>query len=331
MKKSVEDLIEKSRKKDTVILLNQQLADATKEIKDKNRLLELYQVETNPITEIKAPRDNTKNYATALSLLSDFHAEEKVTLMQTNGRNKNTPTIAEKKYEKFFINLTKRITKNQKDVRIDELVLGILGDLIHGFIHEEYIRTNYLTPIEAMLFTIEQLEKGFRYLDKNVGLKRITVVCKVGNHSRTTFKPFIDEEATYSYEYGAYRILQKLFPHYNWIIQDNYFTYLDIYNIKTRFSHGHRVNYQGGVGGVTIPLNKHRLRSDQTKQADLNCIAHFHTAEWSRNTKTLLNGSGIGFNAYAISKGYEPEDPIQQFLLIDSKRGATVNEPILLT
>lgn len=331
-REKIEELIEANRKKDTVTELRTQLSLVTDELVKANRLLETYQIKTNPVTEIKAPTsDKIKNHVAALSLLSDFHAEHKITLESTNGINKHNPTLCERKLEKYFVNLCKRIRQHQKEVIIDDLVIGILGDMIHGFIHEEYLRTNYMTPIEAMLFMIEQLERGFKYLVNNVELKRITIVCKVGNHSRTTDKVYTDEEAIYSYEYAIYKILQKMYPDLNWAIENSYYTYLSIYNKLTRFSHGHEIKYQGGIGGLYVPLQRMRLRVDQQKKADLNCIAHFHTRDFLVNTKTLINGCGCGFDTYALRKGFEPEEPTQQLLLIDSKRGFTVNEPILLT
>jgi hypothetical protein len=331
MKKSTEDLIEKSRKKETIAVLSQQLADVTAELKNKDRLLKLYQVETNPITVIEAPEKSRRDYATALTLLSDIHAEHKITLESTNGINKLTPSITTRRLEVYAINLVKRIKKHQKEVKIDELIIGMLGDMIHGFIHEEYLRTNYMTPNEAMLFVIEQLERVIKHIIDNCDLKRITIVGKVGNHSRTTQKVYTDEEAVYSYEWAIYKILQKIFPKINWVIENSYYSYLKVYDKDVRFSHGHEIKYAGGIGGIYVPLQRNRLRANQIRKAHLDCIGHYHTTDFLRNSGVLMNGSGCGADAYSIRKGFEPEPPMQQFLLIDSKRGFTVNEPILLT
>jgi len=332
MDKHTQELIESNRKKDSVTELKTQLSMVTDELVKANELLKIYNTPLNPITEIKTPKDNKiKDYATVLTLLSDIHAEHKITLESTNGLNKYSLLICGKRIETYFLNLVRRIKKHQKEVIIDELVMGMLGDMIHGFIHEEYLRTNYLTPIEAMMFVIEQLERGLKYLINNVGLKRISIICKVGNHSRQTKKIYTDEEALHSYEWGIYSILRKLFPDLNWIMEVSYFSYFKVYDKQLRFSHGHRIKYQGGIGGISVPLQRNRLRVDQQRKADLNCIAHFHTTEFSRNTRTLLNGSVCGADAYSIGEGFESEPPMQQFLLIDSKRGFTVNEPILLT
>ena len=331
MTKQVEELIERNRRQDTTATLKSNIQTLTDELVKKNELLKLYQLPLNPITEIKTPKADGKDYAAVLTLLSDVHVEHKITYEQTNGINKYSPAIAEKRIETYFINLAKRIQKHQKEVQIDELIIGMLGDMLHGFIHEEYMRTNYLTPIEAMLFAVEQFEKGIKYIIKNVKLNRITIVCTIGNHSRTTQKVYTDEEALYSHEWAIYNILAKLFPQINWMINNSYYSYLKVYDKTIRFSHGHEIKYQGGIGGIYVPLQRNRLRINQIRKAELDCIGHYHTTDFLRNSGVLMNGSVCGADSYSIRKGFEPEPPMQQLLLIDSKRGFTVNEPILLT
>jgi hypothetical protein len=41
-----------------------------------------------------------------------------------------------------------------------------------------------------------------------------------------------------------------------------------------------------------------------------------------------VNGSGIGFNAYAQRIGASPEEPMQGFCLLDKKYGLTIKTPI---
>jgi hypothetical protein len=41
-----------------------------------------------------------------------------------------------------------------------------------------------------------------------------------------------------------------------------------------------------------------------------------------------LNGSLVGYNAYALSHGFKYQRPIQSFTIIDSKYGVTIKAPI---
>ena len=114
------------------------------------------------------------------------------------------------------------------------------------------------------------------------------------------------------------------------IIDNGYFTYYQIYDKTLRFHHGHAFRYAGGIGGLYVPLQRYRLKVNQQRKADLDLIGHWHTTDFLRNTKTLINGSVCGFDAYAMRFGFEPEPPQQQFLIQDSKRGYTINTPIIL-
>jgi hypothetical protein len=272
-----------------------------------------------------------KSEATAIALLSDIHAEERVDKQTVNGLNEFNPDICKKRVINYFVNLRKLIDKERQDVEISKLVLALLGDNIHGFIHTEYMQTNYLTPQEASLFVYEILQNGINYLLEDEKLKEIIVVCKVGNHSRTTLKPYTNEEGKMSYEWGVYKHLNLRYENESrikFIIDDSYFTYLNIYEKKIRFHHGHNVKYNGGIGGLTIPLIKYIFRINQQINADLDCIGHFHTRFSLPNV--LINGSVVGFDSYALKIGARPENPMQTFQLIDSKRGFTVNTPILV-
>ena len=301
------------------------------EIEKKDHLIEAYEsYKIKPIKPIIAKYGKEKEEGTVLSLLSDIHPEERIDFESTNGLNKQTPETSAEKIKKFFLRLVKLSENNRRDIKLDDLVIALLGDNIHGFIHEEYLRTNYMTPIEAMLFVIDELRSGFDFLINHGKFKRIVAICKVGNHSRTTDKIYTDNEALHSYEWAIYKILAKMIPEIEWKIENSYFSYHQVYDKNIRFHHGHGFRYGGGIGGLYVPLQKYRLRINQQRKADLDCIGHWHTADWLRNTKTLINGSVCGFNAYAMRSGFEPEPPTQQFLIIDKKRGFTINSPIIL-
>jgi len=301
------------------------------EIERKEHLIEAYEsYKDKPIKKIVPRYSKHKEEGTVLSLCSDVHIEHKITFENTNGINKQDPESAAEKLKRYFTGLVKLTENNRRDIKLDNLVIGLLGDNIHGFIHEEYLRTNYMTPVEAMLFVIDQFKSGFDFLLNHAKFKKIVVVCKVGNHSRTTDKIYTDNEALHSYEWAIYQMLAKIFPAIEWKIENSYFSYYTVYDKLIRFHHGHGFRYGGGIGGIYVPLQRYRLRINQQRKADLDCIGHWHTADWLRNTKTLINGSTCGFDSYAMRSGFEPEPPTQQFLIIDKKRGFTINSPIIL-
>lgn len=333
MRKELRELIEKHSRKDKNKENEKLLKIAIEENKKLRRIIDAYNDNKDlpSVHNYSSVKTSKKTDAGAMiALLSDIHAEHKITKESTNGYNRSNPDIIKRRLEKYFKNLVKLQNKFSRDIELKTLIWGWLGDFIHGLIHDEYMRTNYMSPPEAVAFVTEELARGLNYILETGCFDKIIIVCKVGNHSRTTEKIFSDDEAVLSYEWIIYQILKEKYPQIEWIIENSYYSYLKIGNKLIRFHHGHEVRYSGGIGGFYVPLNRHRLRANQHKRADLTCLGHFHSADWLRNWQTLINGSVCGYDAYAIRKGFEPEPPQQQLLILDYKRGFTINTPIIL-
>ena len=298
------------------------------EVKKLREVIELYQKIEQPrkALNITPYYTNGVDEATALMLHSDVHIEKRIDLEETNGINKYNPSIAAKRIMTNFVNATKILNK-QQDVKIPHLVIAMLGDIIHGFIHEEYLSSNYMTPIEATIYAYDVYCKALPELEK-LDVKEITFLCKVGNHSRTTKKVYASHELKHSYEYQLYTLLAKKFPHYRWIIEDNYSSYLQIYGKVIRTHHGHGFSYAGGIGGIFPSMLRWIAKQNETKMADLDVMGHWHTS--IRINNALVNNAVCGADAYSIKRGFKAEPPTQQLLLVDKKRGFTVNYPIIL-
>jgi hypothetical protein len=335
----IKDEIHKDRKeiklKEEKAISEKKYKEAVKHISQLEKLLDFKnKTESHKIQSIgiKTSKSNADEQATAIALFSDVHFEERIESKKINGFNDYSPEIATERCKIYFENLAKRIEKERRDVDIENLVFACLGDLIHGFIHEEYLTTNYLTPIEASTGVYEILINGLEFLLKDKAVKQLTFIGKVGNHSRITLKPYSSNEALMSYEWAVYQFLQKNFKNekrIKFILDESYFSYLKVYDKILRFHHGHNVQYRGGIGGLTIPLIKFILRANQQIKADMDFIGHFHTKFNLPNC--LVNGSICGFDSYALKIGAQPEEPVQQFQILDSKRGFTTNTPILTT
>lgn len=60
------------------------------------------------------------------------------------------------------------------------------------------------------------------------------------------------------------------------IIPQSYLSYIQVYDKTIAFHHGHAVKYAGGVGGITISMNKAVAQWNRTRVADIYCCGHFH-------------------------------------------------------
>lgn len=276
------------------------------------------------------PTKFAKEQGTVIALLSDIHGEHKITRAQTNNANQYNLEICEQRLHRYFTNLVKLTQITRKDIMLDNLLWGWLGDMIHGFIHEEYLRTNLLTPIEASLWMTQLLARGIEHVLEAGGFNRITIVCKIGNHSRTTQKVYSDEEAVMSHEWGIYKNLANKYPEVGWIIDESYFTYFNVYDKTLRFHHGHGFRYMGGVGGIQIPLMRYIGKVNRQRRADLDIIGHWHQRSFDATNGFLINGCVSGADPYSIRLGFPIEPPTQQFQILDNNRGFTINAPIML-
>lgn len=260
------------------------------------------------------------NEATAVIVLSDTHIEERVDLDKVNGLNEYNPEIARARIERVMQGALIMVKQQQREIEINTIVLAVLGDIITGYIHEDLVETNYLSPIQACILAREILTNCINLLVANTKCD-IVVVCTQGNHGRTTEKRRVQSYAENSFEYLLYRTLEAHYAENKRVtfrITEAYHNYLDVYGYIVRFHHGDFMQYGGGIGGITIPVNKSIAQWNQAVKADLDVFGHWHQLTFAKNF--ISNGSTIGFNQYAISikAGFEP--PQQAFFLIDKKR-----------
>lgn len=281
--------------------------------------------------EIKPKVNKTLGEATVVVLASDWHIEERVDPDTINGKNEYNLLIAKQRAIEFF-QASLRLTQILgRDVEINTMVLALLGDFITGDIHEELLETAEIEPTRAILEVQKMLASGIQFLLDNSKLN-LVIPCHSGNHARTTGESRHATEAGHSLEYIMYHMLADHFrenKRVRFIIPRSYHSFINVYGTVIRFHHGHNLRYSGGVGGLTIPVNKAIAQWNKTERADIDCFGHWHTKFDGGNF--LCNGSMIGFNAYAVSIKASFEKPSQTLFLVDQKRGKTCVWPIVFS
>ena len=269
--------------------------------------------------------------ATIVVLASDWHIEENVRPEEVNGKNEYTIAIARRRVEEFFQGVLKLSKILGRDVKVDTMILALLGDFISGDIHDELLETTELEPADAVIEAKNMIASGIEFLLKHTKYTFV-IPCHSGNHARTTEKSRNATEAGHSLEYIMYHFLAKHFegnPRVKFIIPRSYHSYVKVYDMKLRFSHGHAIRYGGGVGGPTISINKAIANWNTMEWADIDCFGHLHQRLDGENF--VMNGSVIGYNAYAIRIKAKYQKPSQTMFLIDKKRGKTCVWPVVFT
>lgn len=282
----------------------------------------------------KNTRGPKSTNAVAFMVASDWHVEEVVDPGTVNGMNEYNMRIAKERAEKFFANGLKLVETFQQGTNIKTLVIPMLGDFISNTIHDELAESNEVMPGDALWFAQSLLASGIKFLLENSDLDEIICVCHSGNHGRLTKKVHISTEGGNSLEKYMYRNLAEIFqdePRVKFIIPDGMMSYMEVYDRRIRFIHGHSIKYGGGIGGVHIPVRKALAQWDKIKPADLTLMGHFH--QMIDGGSYLVNGSLIGWNAFAEFVKADYQAPKQAFFLISDHDGGekTAVCPIHLT
>ena len=285
--------------------------------------------DVSPFT-IEPRKGSGTSEGTVVVLASDWHVEERVGA-EVGGLNVYDLDIATSRATQFWQGVLRLTRLLQQDIRIDEILVGLLGDFITGQIHEaENAETNQLTPNLAIVFAQDLIVSGIEFLLNHTQC-RLTFVCHSGNHARTTKRTRFGAENGHSLEFLMYRHLATHFrseKRVRFQIPDGLMSYVDVYGQTIRFQHGHAIKYGGGVGGIFIPANKAVAQWDRAKRADLTCFGHFH--QQVDGGSFLCNGSLIGYNAFALSIKASFEPPRQTLFLMDKRRGRTCTWPVLV-
>lgn len=267
--------------------------------------------------------------ATAVACLSDLHVEERVKPGDTPTGNAFNLAIADFRLGRAFAGIEWLVQMHRERFTIRNLVLWLGGDLGSGHIHEENVETSALTPIATMLWLRPRLVVQMAELVERLQLERLDVVCSYGNHGRDTKKKRYATGAHHSYEWGMYQSLADAFRGDDRIAvhaPPASHQYHRVYDQSLGFHHGDDIRYAGGVGGLSIPLNKAVDAWNEVRRCDSWYFGHWH--QYLTIGRKTVNGSMIGYNGYAMGIKARPEPPQQAFELVDAKRGPTCRSPI---
>ena len=305
--------------------------DLIKELTTTKGALEaLTKLTSEPLPKIKRRElKSGMREATAVFLLSDVHADEDVRAGETPYQNRYNISIADTSVARYFAAVEWLIKFHRHAFQIRDVVLWLGGDLSSGHIHEELKENTSGTPLEMMLWWRPRLVAGIDRLLSDPKIENILVPCSYGNHGRNTHKPYRALGAVHSYEWVLYQFLALHYenePRVKFLADKSAHQYVHVYDWDLHFHHGDEANYQGGVGGITIPLNKATAQWDLAAKCHYHHFGHWH--QYIDTGRIVVNGSVIGFNAYAMSIKATPEPPQQAFYLLDSKRGKTCKSPI---
>lgn len=306
-----------------------ELLEMLHESRERQKFLDEFSAPTRPLKIHRRETTSGLREGTAVVLASDWHIEEVVDPMKIAGRNAYNLDIAQARATRFFQGVEWLANFARNEFTLREIVLWLGGDLMSGHIHEELMETNELSPAETILKLRDMLVGGIDYLLEDPKLECLKIPCSFGNHGRTTQKFRSKTGAENSFEWLLYNVLAWHYekePRVQFAVDKSRHQYVEAYDFRLHFHHGDTVRFWGGVGGLSIPLNKRIPKWDNVLRSDYHHIGHFHQA--IDLGRVLVNGSLIGYNEYAMDQGCDFEPPQQMFYVLDSKRGKCLPTPI---
>ncbi|MFA6594291.1 MAG: hypothetical protein WCT16_03470 [Candidatus Buchananbacteria bacterium] len=270
--------------------------------------------------------------AVAVINCSDWHVGELVDPKTVNGKNSFNVDICRKRVNYLSQNGLRLVDMFAQDVTIDTIMLACLGDFVTNYLHPDNNETNTLAPAPEVVEAYRLLKKLIVFLLDNSKYK-IVIPCCFGNHARMTDKKRNANMVGTSSEYIIYHLLADYFenePRVQFDIAEGMHLYASVFGMKLRLHHGDGINFYGGVGGLEIPLRKSLAQWDKVERVDFDFLGHWHQTKVDWN-KYAVNGSLIGWNAFALKIKADYEPPRQTLLLLDRDRGLTVVCPIILS
>lgn len=271
--------------------------------------------------------------AIACAVGSDWHVEEPVEAASVHNLNAYNLEIAKSRAEHFFKNLLRLTDIAARDSKVTTIWLGLLGDFFSGWIHEELIANALLAPGDAALFVKALLCSGIDFLLRESSYI-IEGDCLPGNHGRMTKQMHFGNPTGTSLETVMYHHVADRYagnPRVRLNVSSQAMVYRSFFeSFSMRLIHGYEVKYGGGVGGLTIPLNKAIAQWDIAKRADLTVFGHFH--QLIQGPRICGNGSMIGYNLFAQAIKASYEEAQQAFFLVSARKGGqrSLTAPIWL-
>jgi hypothetical protein len=280
--------------------------------------------------KVRADSGSKTRPTTPILCLNDWHAEERVTLSQTNGQNRFDLKTCEQRVEQTgrkaveFLELWK-----SNWGKPDNMVVWLGGDMITGYIHEELAQTNFSTPEEAMYFAQRLVISLLNYLKEHAPVPHIHVVTNSGNHGRTTRKKQHKNGQIRSYDWLIYQNVAQYFADdkfFSFNVGSSEFVYEKIQGWTFRFHHGDTFRYSGGVGGVTVTILREIGKMDQTQKADWDIFGHFH--QFIHHPRFVLCGSLMGVNEFSHGTHQTSYPPAQTLIFVDRQHGVNTALPL---
>lgn len=279
--------------------------------------------------EIKTGTKNSLDGGnTGFPVASGRHAEETVKASTVLGPDESNSEISGQRIENFFPNAIYMTKKKPAD----NPVVGFLGDMTGGYIHDGPAQTNGLSPVQGVAFVKKPIISGLKAIrDGLPELQKIIVAGIGGNHSRTTKRLQPNNGFALNHEYLLYRDIGQALAlmgptKFEYAVPEGGLAYPDICGKKILSAHGFQFRSPGGVGGLYPAMLRWFGKRSQVIKIDKAFLGHWHSSIYTKGV--CINGSLKGYDAFATGRGLSYEVPQQTYVILSERRGFISYSPV---
>lgn len=292
-----------------------------------------------PLTAPSQPR-SSGHAQSAVLLFSDTHIGQEVDPKQTLG-------FGDYNFELFLARLkyleesTISIIENHTRVQVDELVVAMLGDMLHGNLQHSVEAGQHVTLFQQYYAGGHAIAQFLRNLAPHVSKIRMKTV--VGNHTRWGTQRKMPTENRFSnldmFLYALVAALVKDISTIEWSLDMQPFALFDVKGFTCKAFHGDHL--RGGDKALGIPNHAvgreisttSQLFAKHGRQAPHYYFGgHLHRGIQLPHAQgeVIINGGFAGLDGYGLMENFNPVDPMQRLLFMHPKYGRTAEYPLSL-
>jgi hypothetical protein len=285
----------------------------------------------DPAPPVVWPENREGSAQSAVLLLSDTHIGQVVHSDQTLG-------FGGYNFEVFLSRLKRleqavySILNDHVTTPIQELVIPILGDMIHGNLAHAVEAGQRNTLFNQFYSAGHALAQFLRNLSTLA--PKLRIYTAVGNHTRWGTQRKMPTDNRYSnldsFLYAYIQALLQDLPNIEWRIDKQPFAVFEVQGWT--FWCGHGDNLRGGDKALGIPAHAigRSIGSTMGLRAKAGqplvnffCTGHLHRPIQLPHTlgEFLVNGGFPGVDGYGLAEGFQAYPPAQKFFLMHPRFG----------
>jgi len=276
----------------------------------------------------------------ALLLFSDTHVGQTISPDQTLGFGEYNFSVFLSRL-KYLEESVISILENHTTTKIDELVIAMLGDMLHGALNHGAEADQQVTLFEQYYSAGHAIAQFFRNLAPHVPVLKIKTV--VGNHTRWMNQHKMPAGNRFSnldmFLYALTEALTSDIKNIEWDLNKQPFSVFTIQGHVIRASHGDHL--RGGDKSLGIPNHAIAREISATTQLfakhgqqapHLYVCGHLHRSIQLPHAlgEVIVNGGFPGLDGYALAGNFNPIDPTQRLLFVHPKYGRTAEYTLSL-